>query len=97
MRRALAKSGVFDARRAVPRPRFMSGLIAVWIVSGSLLHGQATPQSAPAPATSPVPATGSSAGTPGTVSAGGTLHGAIKSGNIPLPGVAVTATNTLTG
>ncbi len=29
--------------------------------------------------------------------AGGTLHGVIKSGNIPLPGVAVTATNTLTG
>jgi hypothetical protein len=29
--------------------------------------------------------------------AGGTLHGTIKSGNIPLPGVAVTATNTLTG
>ncbi len=28
---------------------------------------------------------------------GGTLHGIIKSGNIPLPGVAVTATNTLTG
>ena len=31
------------------------------------------------------------------VVAGGTLHGLIKSGNIPLPGVAVTATNTLTG
>jgi len=30
-------------------------------------------------------------------SSGGTLHGVIKSGNIPLPGVAVTATNTLTG
>jgi hypothetical protein len=29
--------------------------------------------------------------------AGGTLHGAVKSGNIPLPGVAVTAQNTLTG
>jgi trimeric autotransporter adhesin len=31
------------------------------------------------------------------VSTGGVLHGVIKSGNIPLPGVAVTATNTLTG
>ena len=31
------------------------------------------------------------------VPAGGSLHGTIKSGNIPLPGVAVTATNTLTG
>lgn len=31
------------------------------------------------------------------VKAGGVLHGTIKSGNVPLPGVAVTATNTLTG
>src|SRR5580700_4719484 len=29
--------------------------------------------------------------------AGGKLHGAVKSGNIPLPGVNVTAQNTLTG
>lgn len=29
--------------------------------------------------------------------AGGTVHGVIKSGNTPLPGVSVTATNTLTG
>ncbi len=29
--------------------------------------------------------------------AGGTLHGVVKSGNIPLPGVTVTAQNTLTG
>ncbi len=31
------------------------------------------------------------------VQTGGSLHGVIKSGTIPLPGVAVTATNTLTG
>jgi hypothetical protein len=31
------------------------------------------------------------------VVAGGTLHGQVKSGNIPLPGVTVTAQNTLTG
>ena len=31
------------------------------------------------------------------VSAGGKLHGVAKSGNIPLPGVTVTAQNTLTG
>src|ERR1700678_200823 len=98
MKRALAKRGVCDARRAAPWPGFMSSLIAVWIVAGSLLQGQAAPpQPAPAPTASPVPATGSSAGAAETVSAGGTLHGAIKSGNIPLPGVAVTATNTLTG
>jgi len=29
--------------------------------------------------------------------AGGELHGTVKSGSTPLPGVAVTATNTLTG
>ncbi|WP_446741670.1 carboxypeptidase regulatory-like domain-containing protein [Silvibacterium acidisoli] len=31
------------------------------------------------------------------VSAGGTIHGSVKSGSTPLPGVSVTATNTLTG
>jgi hypothetical protein len=35
--------------------------------------------------------------TPETSVAGGTLHGVVKSGNIPLPGVSVTAQNTLTG
>ena len=39
---------------------------------------------APAPATAPA-------------IAGGRLHGVVKSGNIPLPGVTVTAQNTLTG
>ncbi|MGB7189723.1 MAG: TonB-dependent receptor [Acidobacteriaceae bacterium] len=33
----------------------------------------------------------------GPVAAGGAIHGTVKSGNAPLPGVAVTATNTLTG
>ena len=28
---------------------------------------------------------------------GGTITGTVKAGNVPLPGVAVTATNTLTG
>jgi hypothetical protein len=28
---------------------------------------------------------------------GGTIHGTVKAGNVPLPGVAITATNTLTG
>jgi hypothetical protein len=52
------------------------------------------PAPVPAPAGAVV-----SPNTPGTStsSQGGTLHGTIKSGNIPLPGVAVTATNTLTG
>ncbi|MCL5671101.1 MAG: hypothetical protein M1423_07385 [Acidobacteria bacterium] len=33
----------------------------------------------------------------GAPTAGGKLHGTVKSGNIPLPGVTVTAQNTLTG
>ncbi len=41
-------------------------------------------QSAPAPAAAPAPA-------------GGTIHGTVKDGNIPLPGVSVTASNSLTG
>ena len=32
-----------------------------------------------------------------TVQAGGTIHGTVKSGTTPLPGVSITATNTLTG
>jgi hypothetical protein len=44
-------------------------------------------QSAPAaPAANPKPA-----------SAGGLVHGTVKAGNVPLPGVSVVATNTLTG
>ena len=53
---------------------------------------QAAPANAPA-------AGGQSAQTSsGTATqAGGVIHGAVKSGNIPLPGVSITATNTLTG
>src|SRR5579871_1602584 len=32
-----------------------------------------------------------------TVAAGGTIKGTVKAGNVPLPGVGITATNTLTG
>ena len=53
-----------------------------------------------AQSTSPAPA-GESAGaaqqTSAAVAVGGRLHGVVKSGSIPLPGVAVTAQNTLTG
>ena len=52
--------------------------------------GVAAPQTGlPASSQAPAPTTS-------TVT-GGTLHGVVKSGNIPLPGVAITATNTLTG
>jgi trimeric autotransporter adhesin len=103
MRRALAKTGlnkgVRDTRRGELRLGLTRGLVAAWFAAGSLLHGQAAPQPAPpAPASGPASlAAGSNSGGAGTATAGGSLHGAIKSGNIPLPGVAVTATNTLTG
>ncbi len=32
-----------------------------------------------------------------TTTGGGSIHGTVKAGNVPLPGVAITATNTLTG
>src|SRR5277367_2544895 len=35
--------------------------------------------------------------TPAAAPAGGQVHGTIKAGNVPLPGVSVVATNTLTG
>jgi len=48
---------------------------------------QTAPVTAPQNSAAPAPAT----------SAGGAIHGAVKAGNTPLPGVSVTATNTLTG
>ena len=63
-----------------------------------------TPATVSAPAASSPAAPASTASAPSTTAppiglaaAGGRLHGVIKSGNIPLPGVAVTAQNTLTG
>jgi hypothetical protein len=40
-------------------------------------------------------ATGAAQSTP--VAAGGLVHGTVKAGNVPLPGVSIVATNTLTG
>lgn len=49
------------------------------------------------PATSQPSSSVSQAADAVPVKAGGVLHGTVKSGNVPLPGVAITATNTLTG
>jgi len=64
----------------------------------------ATPQAAPATAVLPtVQVTTSPAPSPAPAAQGGTIHGTVvagtagKPGGVPLPGVAVTATNTLTG
>ncbi len=62
--------------------------IAVW---GQTAVPLATTPSSPSGAVSPSEAKTADAVT------GGKLHGTVKSGNIPLPGVTVTAQNTLTG
>ena len=49
-------------------------------------------QTAPIPAQPAAPAI-----TPDQAQSGGVIHGIVKSGNVPLPGVTVTAQNTLTG
>ncbi len=72
------------------------------IAVGILVSGGACiPAQGQAPSTSPTPAQSStsapSADTEPQTAAGGRLHGIVKSGNIPLPGVTVTAQNTLTG
>ena len=66
------------------------GIASLWIaLMGACAMAEAqSPPAPPPPAASPESAS--------TVT-GGKLHGVVKSGNIPLPGVTVTAQNTLTG
>jgi len=85
--------------------------IGVLVTCGLAAFAQApaqTPDSSGQPAATssaqaPAPASdkGAPAATPDQASlpivTGGRLHGVVKSGNIPLPGVTVTAQNTLTG
>jgi trimeric autotransporter adhesin len=61
---------------------------------GGLAILPAGAQSTPAPVAAP-PANAPSP--PATVATGGQVHGTVKAGNVPLPGVSVVATNTLTG
>ena len=58
-------------------------------LSGGLLIAPAWAQSPPAAA--------AQVNTPAAATTGGLVHGTVKAGNIPLPGVSVVATNTLTG
>src|ERR1700761_1811170 len=60
------------------------------LLSGSLV----TSAGAQAP---PVAAPAVNPSSPSAKVAGGLVHGTVKAGNIPLPGVSVVATNTLTG
>ncbi len=64
------------------RRRAMRYAVVVWMLAA---YGMAAMAQGPASATAAESV------------AGGTLHGMVKSGNIPLPGVSVTAQNTLTG
>ncbi len=74
--------------------------MGVFAASMPLCAGQAA---APSPAPSVPPAAATPAAAPAvpvaqdSTVAGGKLHGVVKSGNVPLPGVTVTAQNTLTG
>ncbi len=75
----------------------MRGAVAVGIFVAGGLAALAQPPAAPrAQDASPPPVAGAPAPQTPAVS-GGRLHGLVKSGNIPLPGVTVTAQNTLTG
>jgi hypothetical protein len=70
----------------------LRAVAAVCAVASVVCLSQAGPSVASAPA-------GTSASAPEASAAvvGGTLHGHVKSGTIPLPGVTVTAQNSLTG
>ncbi len=74
------------------RARVSAMLMAV-LCAGVLAGAQAL---RPNPTTNP-PSPSPAPTQPDTTVAGGKLHGVVKSGIIPLPGVAVTAQNTLTG
>jgi len=64
------------------------------VVSGGSAAWAQSAEQAPAPAPTHAQAATSA---PGQVTTGGRLHGVVKSGSISLPGVTVTAQNTLTG
>ncbi|MGB9078601.1 MAG: TonB-dependent receptor [Terracidiphilus sp.] len=63
--------------------------LAIWLLAAGAIAWAQTLPSPPAPA--------ASAAQSASTQTGGKLHGVVKSGNIPLPGVAITAQNTLTG
>jgi hypothetical protein len=62
------------------------------LAAGSIAFAQTPPAVSIAPVS---PATPTASAAP--ASTGGTIHGTVKDGNIPLPGVSVTASNSLTG
>ncbi len=73
-----------------------AGVVGI-IVASSIAAWAQAPVPAGAPTSAPVAAPQVAAPPASPSVAGGKLHGAVKSGNIPLPGVTVTAQNSLTG
>src|SRR5271170_2682680 len=75
--------------------------MAMSLVMAGTVWGQTAPEGQPvAPATPQItatPATPQVTAAPTSDASGGTITGTVKAGGVPLPGVAVTATNTLTG
>ena len=76
------------------REQFAGWLLAVSL-STSMTPTTAAQASSAAPAPQSAPATNPLPSAP--VATGGTIKGSVKAGAVPLPGVSVTATNTLTG
>jgi trimeric autotransporter adhesin len=77
---------------------------AIWLIVlvGAVASGISAPAQAPVATSPPSSPSGSPTATATSTSSaqsvvGGKLHGVVKSGNVPLPGVTVTAHNTLTG
>ena len=86
------------ATRAVAVGMVVAGSVAAWGQS-AVQAPAASPAQSPAASGSSAPASGAPAlhPPPDQAVTGGRLHGVVKSGGIPLPGVTVTAQNTLTG
>ena len=72
------------------------GWIGVAVAGTALLMGDRV-SIAQTPVAAPDAAVQAPAATATAAAAGGTIHGTVKAGPVPLPGVAITATNTLTG
>ena len=71
--------------------------VAGIVLSSCIAAWAQAPAPTGAPASAPVAAPQVAAPAASPAVAGGKLHGTVKSGNIPLPGVTVTAQNSLTG
>ena len=87
--RALGRAGLL--RRVRLRVRHGARGVLLVCATGTMLVAQGIPAPASAPTSENVP------GAPPAAEKGGTVHGVVKSGATPLPGVAITATDTLTG